>query len=125
MSYNEMIPKDEQLPSEREIEAREQEAIIGELLEQVSQLYRAVGRLAPVEAFPKDTPDLLRQLCLAQQTLLEERLHSLRPELHPQVTTAGTEYSHRNEIVATLQGVIDIVQKRNVRTIDVKAEGGS
>lgn len=119
-----MVPRGEELLSEQEIENREQERVIGELIEQVSQLYDAMRRLKPIEEFPRDTPDLLRQLCLAQQTLLEERLHSLRPELHPQVTTAGTEYSHRNEIVATLEGVIDIVRKRNIRTIEVKREKG-
>jgi hypothetical protein len=122
MSSYELVPEDGPLLSEHEVEKEKQERIIGELMQQVSQLFNSVDQLARMEDFPEDTPDLLRELCLVQRTLLEERLHALKPELHPQTNIAGTEYSHRNEILATLRGVMMTVEGRNVRTIDVKAE---
>ena len=100
-----------------------QDEVIGSLLLQIWEVYKAAGKLERTAKFPTDTADLIHELCVALQTILEERLHSRHPEQHPDVTTADSnQYRHRDEAIGWLESVVEKLKRRDTRTIDVGAE---
>jgi hypothetical protein len=98
------------------VEISPQEKAIETSRQQVSELYKSAVQLPP------EARDLIERLCLAQQAILEEQLHAMHPEQHPQETIGGDVYHHRKEALMHLDRAVRELQSRDIRTIDASQE---